>query len=297
MTKMALTYQTVAARVQEAIERHPPVFNVRSIPYIGRHFEGNMSQQGIFSTADLVRVSAARADPGANMNGAAASRRQASDRLKDFISSMVEAPRGARCVGNYYDAPPVPGPPNQTYLVRDINPGAFWAVVAVLSRLWPDDANGGARRAAITALTGGAARFLRRGDIENLQASVRKPRAVGVRSNAAAATCVCRRNAASCAAAQAGGAALCQWLARGLAAQGLPDWRAALARGICLPHPNLNVGSAEPLPGRTRAVEPAPYPPAGQVASAALMGAGGNANAQLARYARRGANVQFRNFV
>jgi len=292
---MVLTYPSVDGRVQAAMARQPPVFNVRSLPYIGRHFTGKLSQAGIFSTADLIRIAAARADPAGNMNNTAGSRRQAMDRLRDFISTVVEAPRGARCVGNFYDAAPVPGPANRTYLVRDINPGAFWALVSVLSRLWPDNANGVARRAAIAALTGGAARFLRRGDIESLQASVTKPRAAGARSNAAAATCVCRRNAASCAAAQIGGASLCQWLARGLVSQGLPNWPAALA-GVCLPHPNLNTGSAEPLPGRTRAVEPAPYPPAGQVASAALMGSGGALNARLARYTRRGA-VQFRNFV
>ena len=293
---MAVTFAVVDGRVQAAAAMQPPVFNVRSIPYIGRHFARKLAEAGIFSTADLIRVAAARADPAANMNGTAASRRQAVGRLRDFISEAVEAPRGARCVGNFYDAPPAPAPPNRTYLVRDINPGAFWAVVSLLSRLWPDDANGVARRAAIAALTGGAARFLRRVDIESLQASVTKPRAAGVRSNAAASTCVCRRNAASCAAAQVGGAALCQWLAHGLVSQGLPNWPAALA-GVCLPHPNLNVGSAEPLPGRTRGVELAPYPPAGQVASAALMGSGGAANARLARYTRRGAVVQFRNFV
>jgi len=293
---MALTFAAVDGRVQEVVTRQPPVFNVRSLPFIGRHFARKLAEVGVFSTADLIRVAAARADPGANMNGTAASRRQATGRLRDFISAVVEAPRGARCVGNFYDNPPAPGPPNRTYLVRDINPGAFWAVVSLLSRLWPDDANGAVRRAAIAARTGGAALFLRRGDIESLQASVTKPRAAGVRSNAAAATCVCRRNAASCAAAQMGGNALCQWLAHGLVSQGLPNWPAALA-GVCLPHPNLNVGSAEPLPGRTRAVEPAPYPPAGQIASAALMGAGGDANARFARYTRRGATFQFRNFV
>ena len=292
---MALTFTIVDHRVQAAVAQQPAVFNVRSIPYIGRHFTRMLSQVGVFSTHDLMRVAASRADPAMNMNGTLVSRRQASDRLKGFISSIVEAPRAARCVGNHYDVAPAPAPRNRTYLVRDVNPGAFWALVSTLARLWSDNANGPVRRATITALTGGAALFLRRADIEALHASVTKPRAAGVRSNAAAATCVCRRNAASCGAAQLGGAVLCEWLEHGLASQGLPNWPAALA-GVCLPHHNLNKGSAEPLPGRTRAVEPAPYPPVGQVASIALMGSGGAANARLARYTRN-ANFQFRNFI
>jgi hypothetical protein len=291
---MPLTFADVDARVQQVIAAQPqPAFNVNLIPHIGRHFTRALAQQGIFSSVDLVRVAAALADPAANMNASVASRRVVLERLKDFVATLTEAPRGARCVPNFYDAAAAPG--NRTYLVRDVNPAAFWAIIATLAWSWPDQANQAVRHAAIVALTGGAARFLRRAHILGLQATVLKPRAVGARSNAAAASCVCRRNAASCGAAQAGGAALCQWLEHGLVAQGLPNWPAALA-GVCLPHPNLNVGSAEALPGRTRAVEPVPYPPAGQAANAALMGAGGAANAHLARYTRRGASRQFRNF-
>ena len=287
---MPLTFADVDARVQQVIAAQPPVFNVNLIPHVGRHFTRALAREGVFSSADLIRVSATRADPGANMNGSVASRRAVLQRLRDFVATLTEAPRGARCVSNFYDAVP----PGRTYLVRDVNPAAFWAIIATLARSWPDQANQAARHAAVVGLTGGAARFLRRAHILELQTNVAKPRAVGARSNAAAATCVCRRTAASCTAAQAGGAALCQWLAHGLVAQGLPNWPAALA-GVCLPHPNLNVGSAEALPGRTRGVEPAPYPPAGRVADAALMGGGGVANARLARYTRRGAR-QFRNF-
>ena len=293
---MALTFANVDTRVQDTIARQPPTFNVRSIPFIGKHFARKLAEVGIFSTRDMLRVFALRADPGANMPNTPASRRQAASRLKNFLSSLVEAPRAARCVGNYYDLP-APAPANRTYLVRDINPGAFWAVISLLARLWPDNANAGARRAAILALTGGAAQYLRKADIEALRASVMKPRAAGARSNAAAATCICRRNAGSCGAALMGGAPLCQWLNNGLGAQGLPTWPAALARGVCVPYPGLNVGSAEPFPGWTKAVERAPYPPAGQVAAAALMGAGGAANARPALYTRRGPNHQFRNFV
>ena len=286
---MPLTFADVDGRVQQALAGQPPVFNVNLIPHVGRHFTAALARQGIFSSADLVRVSAARADPGANMNGSAASRRASLQRLKDFLAVRTAAPRGARCTASSFDAA------GQTYLVRDVNPAAYWAIVAALARSWPNQANQAARHAAVAALTGGAGRFLRRADILELRANVSKPRAVGARSNAAAATCICRRTVASCAAAQLGGAPLCQWLANGLAAQGLPNWPAALA-GVCLPHPTLNVGSAEALPGRTRAVERAPYPPAGQPAGAALMGAGGAGNARLARYTRRGASWQFRNF-
>lgn len=293
---MALTFANVDARVQDTIARQPPAFNVRSIPFIGKHFARKLAEVGIFSTRDMLRVFALRADPGANMPNTQASRRQAVSRLKNFLSSLVEAPRAARCVGNYYDQP-APAPANRTYLVRDINPGAFWAVVSLLSRLWPDNANAGARRAAIIALTGGAAQYMRKADIEALRTSVMKPRAAGARSNAAAATCICRRNEDSCGAALMGGARLCQWLNHGLAAQGLTTWPAALANGVCVPYAGLNVGSAEPFPGWTKAVERAPYPPVGQVAAAALMGSGGAANARPALYTRRGANYQFRNFV
>lgn len=288
---MPLTFAAVDARVQNAIAGRQ-VFNVDAIPHIGRHFSGALAREGIFSSTDLLRVAAARADPAANMNGSAASRRETLRRLKDFLAVLTEAPRGARCVANSYDT--AGAPPRRTYLVRDVNPAAFWALVATLARSWPDQANAAARQAAIVGVTGGACRFLRRAHILELQGNVVKPRAAGGRSNAAAATCVCRRNAAACAAAQVGGVALCQWLAHGLNSQGLPNWQAALA-GVCLPHSNLNVGSAEGLPGRTRAVERAPYPSAGQAAEAALMGAGGALPARLARYTRRGSN-QFRNF-
>jgi len=291
-----LTFVAVNNRVQTAIAQQPPVFNVRAIPYIGRHFAQVLARVGIFSTRDLIRIAASRADPGANMGQTLAARRQAAARLKDFLSSLTEAPRGARCVSNYYDPPAGPGAPHRTYLVRDINPGAFWALISVLAHFWPNMANRAARSAAIIAMTGGPAAFLKRQDIEHLHQSVSKPRAQGLRSNAAAASCICRRNQASCDAAHFGGAVLCQWLAHGLVAQGLPNWPAAVANGVCLPHPNLNIGSAEPIPGRTRAVERAPYPPAGQAAQVALMGSGGNANGRMARYTRRGGNFQFRNF-
>jgi len=295
---MRLTFQIVDDRVQAVIAAQPLVFNVREIPYIGRHFAQMLSQAGIFSTADLVRIAAARSDPAVNMNNTQASRSLVVGRLREFISSVAEAPRGAQCVGNYYDANPVPGrQPNPTYLVRDINPGAFWALVSTLKRLWPNNPNRAACIAAVAALTGGAARFLRRADITALHASVQKPRAAGVRSNAAAATCICRRNPVSCQAPQVNGAALCQWFVPGGVAQGgLPNWPLALA-GVCIPHPNLRPGSAEPLPGRTKAVERVPYPPAGQAASIPFMGSGGIANARLARYTRDNRNFQFRNFI
>lgn len=283
---MPLTFADVDARVQLVVAAQPG-FNVAALPHIGKQFARALARQGVFSAADLVRVAAARADPGAAMNGSAASRRAALRRLHAFLAAVAEAPRGARCVANSYDA-------GRSYLVRDVNPAAFWALVAGLARSWPDPAGAAARQAAVAAATGGAARYLRRADILALQTAVVKPRAGGARSNAAAATCVCRRSAAACAAARAGGAALCQWLEHGLAAQGLPNWPAALA-GVCLPHPSLNVGSAEALPGRTRAVERAPYPAPGQTAEAALMGAGGAAAARLARYTRRG-SAQFRDF-
>ena len=289
---MVLTFATVEARVLGVVQNQPANFNIRAVPFIGRHFSNRLARENIFSTRDLARVCAARADPPPhNMADTLAARLQAKARLHEFLASVAEGPRGARCVGSFYDRPPPPDPARRTYLVRDLNPGAFWALVALLKNLWPNPPNAQARRAAVVALTGGAAQHLRRGDIEVLRLSVTKPRALGARSNAAAATCVCRRTAAACGAAQLGGNALCQWLAHGQAAQGLPNWPAALAAGVCLPHPNLNVGSAEPFPGRTRGVEAAPYPAPGQPVEAALVGPGGGV--ALATYTRRN-NRQFR---
>jgi len=284
---MALTFEAVDGAVGAKLAALPPgqALNVRALPFIGRHFARALQAADVYSTRDLARVAAAQADPGGQMPDSAAGRRAAMERLRAFLSRLAEAPRGARCVRSYYDRPPPPGPPRETYLVRDVNPGAYWALVAALGRLWP--AAGGA--AAVAQLTGGPARFLRRADVRDLRRAVRKPRAGGARSNAAAATCVCRRSQAACAAARLGGSPLCQWLAHGAAAQGLPNWPQALAAGVCLPLGALAQGGAEGLPGRTRAVEPAPYPPAGQPAQAALVGPGGDAQAQLARYTRRGA--------
>lgn len=268
------SYADVYERVRTTVQDSPPIFEVRRLPFIGRHFSSKLAAQGIFSTRDLVRVAAARADPPAA--GPAATRPAMRRRLHEFLSSICEAPRGARCVRNSYDRP------RRTYLVRDENPGAFWALVAYLRQAWPGTAAG------VAALTGGPARNLTRNDIAQLSTVVKRPRAVGAASAAAAATCTCRRSAAACAAAQGVGAVgLCRWVASA-AAVGLPNWQEALA-GVCVPRsPPLRRGSAEGLPGRTRALEPSPYPPPNQPAQAALVGSGGAAQAALARYARVG---------
>jgi|LauGreDrversion2_5_1035112.scaffolds.fasta_scaffold00566_4 hypothetical protein len=288
---MPLTFNDVDARVQVLLQNNPGApFNVRSLPYVGRHFTRKLSNAGIFSSADLLRVCAARADPGNNMPPTAAGRQLAVARMREFISSLVESPRASRCVrGSHNDHPPAAAAAAlATYLVRNINPGAFWAITAFLARSWPANLNAAARIAAVVALTGGNARHLRRQDILVLRQSVLKPRALGGQSNAAAATCTCRTTAASCASARQGANPVCAWLAHGQAAQGLPNWQTALASGVCLPRQGLNLGSSEPVPGWTRGVEPAPYPPPGQAAQAALVGAGGAAAAQPALYTRRG---------
>lgn len=281
---VVLTFETVDADVVTALAAAPTLdVNVRSLPYIGRHFARALQRSGVFSTLQLLRAAAAAADPGGQMANSLAGRRRAMTQLQAFLAGLAEAPRGASCVRSRYDAAPAP-----SYLVRDVNPGAYWALVATLARLWPAGGPAG-----VAALTAGRARFLRRADVLDLRRAVRRPRAAGARSAAASATCTCRRSQAACAAASLGGSALCQWLAHGSAAQGLPNWQQALAGGVCLPRTTLNLGGAEGLPGRTQAVEPAPYPAAGQQAQAALVGPGGAANATLASYTRRGAR-QFR---